>query len=146
MSIQTFDFERKIIDFDRLEQIFVSLVPDVFSFFNKDLEKTNVTVYRSESLDFYEDSWSEQYLKNDTISIRILQQSRYYDNSMTAQWLYDINLSIQFSTIPFPILRLFINSLSMCATCKLFYESNPEYQAFVDYYLERLRLEIQKSN
>ena len=146
MSIQTFNCGA-IIDFNRLEQIFISLTPEVFNFFNKDLQNTTMTVDQSKS-EFYEDDWSRQChcLRNDTISIEISHESRYYDNSMTAQWLYKIDLSIQCSINASPALHLFINSCSTASTCQLFYESNPESQTFIDFYLDQLRAAIQKSN
>ncbi len=146
MSTQTFDCG-SFIDFDRLEQIFISLAPEVFSFFKKDLQNTKMTVEQSKS-EVYEDDWSRQchYLVNDNISIEISHESRYCDNSMTAQWLYKIHLSIQCSPNNYFALRLFMDSYSIPSACKLFYESNPEYQAFIDFYLARLRAAIQKSN
>lgn len=146
MPVQTFNCG-VFIDFDKLEQIFISLAPEVFSFFNKDLQNTTMTVEQSKS-EFYEDDWSMQChcLRNDTISIEISHESRYCDNSMTAQWLYKIHLLIQCSPNNSFALRLFMDSFSMHSTCQLFYESNPEYQAFIDFYLKQLKAVIQKSN
>lgn len=141
MSTQIFDL-KGTIEFDKLEAIFVDLAPAVFSFFHKDPGHTIITVSKSETVDLYADCWVRHCLSNDNIRIEILQQSSYHDNSMTAEWLYDIRQSIQYSSPASDSLRLFINSLSSPVASKLFYEVNPEYQAFTQYYLAQLQIAL----
>jgi hypothetical protein len=145
MSIQRFYYE-KSVDFEQLDCLFVSLAPDVFRFFHQDIQQTIETVEHSDSADFCEEYWGRRRcLKNDPICIEIFQEARFYDNSMTARWVYGIALSIQCSANAPPILRLFEEaSASSTSTCQLTCESNPEYQAFVDFYLDRLSAAIEQ--
>lgn len=151
MANQNFNFSARFTSTEKLEQIFISLAPEVFSFFNKDLQQTTMTVYQNESSDFYEDDIRSHCLTNDTISIKISRGNHYCDNSMSSQWMHVIKLWIRCSTND--SLILFLGDAKSIrhyplepeggfATVNLHCYSNFEYQDFIDYYLGHLRAAI----